>query len=109
MHLRSSVAAGLALTLALVIPVTSRAQEAPAQAVPAAAPTIAVIPGLGPLAPRLALAGAQPLRAPLALFAPTPEEIRLSRGAKTAIIVTAIVVGALLVVGVVAVSRPGHL
>lgn len=101
------------LTLLLVRPATARAQElpAPAQDIPAAAPTRAAngIPGLGPLAPRLAFAGADAIGQRLALFAPTPDEIRLSRGAKTAIIVTAIVVGALIVVGLVAVSRPGHL
>jgi hypothetical protein len=37
---------------------------------------------------------------------PTMTEVRLSHGAKTAIIVTAIVVGALLLVGVIAVSAP---
>lgn len=39
----------------------------------------------------------------------TAEEIRLSRGAKTAIIVGAIVVGVLLIVGVVAVAKPHKL
>lgn len=115
MHHRSFVAASLALTLVLAMPEGAHAEEreAPAQEVAEAAPPIAagVIPGLGLLAPHLALAraGAQPVRSPLALFAPTPEEIRLSHGAKTAIIVTAIVVGALIVVGLVAISRPGHL
>lgn len=40
------------------------------------------------------------------LFRPDPAEIRLSRGAKTAIIVGAIVVGVLLIVGVVVVASP---
>lgn len=35
-----------------------------------------------------------------------PQEIRLSSGAKTAIIITAIVVGALIIVGVVALHGP---
>jgi hypothetical protein len=39
---------------------------------------------------------------------PVPREIRLSHGAKTAIIVTAIVVGALIVFGFVAVGLPHH-
>jgi hypothetical protein len=38
-----------------------------------------------------------------------PEEIRLSRGAKTAIIVSAIVVGALIIVGLVVVAKPHKL
>jgi hypothetical protein len=41
-----------------------------------------------------------------ALVAPAPQEIRLSSGAKTAIIVTAIVVGALIIVGVLALHHP---
>ncbi len=40
--------------------------------------------------------------------APALQEIRLSHGAKTAIIVTAIVVGVLIVVGVVFVAAPDH-
>jgi hypothetical protein len=48
------------------------------------------------------------LATPLSFGRPAPEEIRLSHGAKTAIIVTAIVVGALVIVGVVALSSPGH-
>jgi hypothetical protein len=36
-------------------------------------------------------------------------DIRLSHGAKTAIIVTAIVVGVLIIVAVVALGHPGHL
>lgn len=38
---------------------------------------------------------------------PPMKEVRLSSGAKTAIIITAIVVGALIIVGAVALSRPG--
>lgn len=38
---------------------------------------------------------------------PPMKEVRLSSGAKTAIIVTAIVVGALIIIGAVALSRPG--
>jgi hypothetical protein len=38
---------------------------------------------------------------------PQMKEVRLSSGAKTAIIVTAIVVGALLILGVVVLARPG--
>ena len=38
---------------------------------------------------------------------PPMKEVRLSSGAKTAIIITAIVVGALIIIGAVALSRPG--
>ena len=38
---------------------------------------------------------------------PPMKEVRLSSGAKTAIIITAIVVGALIIVGAIALSRPG--
>ena len=41
-----------------------------------------------------------------AVAPPQPQEIRLSSGAKTAIIITAIVVGALIIVGVIALHGP---
>lgn len=55
-----------------------------------------------------ALAGGHRLApfAPAGLFRPDPADIRLSRGAKTAIIVGAIVVGVLLIVGIVVVAAP---
>jgi hypothetical protein len=106
-HLRSAVAALLVVTLAMDLPRTARAEEEEPTAAPQ--PFTSVVPDVRPIGARLALVGVQPVRAPLAVFAPTPDEIRLSRGAKTAIIVTAIVVGALLIVGAVAISRPGHL
>ena len=46
-------------------------------------------------------------RSPLASTSSSFTEVRLSRGAKTAIIVGAIVVGVLIVVGVVALGKPG--
>ncbi len=88
-------------------PRPAEAEETAAETpIPSFVKAPAVVPALGV---RLALFAPQPLKAEARLFAPSPAEIRLSRGAKTAIIVAAIVVGVLLVVGVVAVTRPGHL
>ena len=42
-------------------------------------------------------------------LSPRPAEIRLSSGAKTAIIVGAIVGGILIIVGVIALQKPGRL
>lgn len=81
----------------------------------ATATTVSTVlpPELAPIVPRLGLFAAGARRgaaAEVGLFAPAPHDIRLSRGAKTAIIVTAIVVGALLVIGVVVVaSKPKHI
>ena len=103
------LALGLALTLIAATPRTAQAQES---VTPAATVVPTVLPGssvVSPIGARLALLGMQPEPARSALFAPTPAEVRLSHGAKTAIIVTAIVVGALVIIGVVALSRPGHL
>lgn len=109
MTLRSYLAAGLVLTLLLEMPVSAQAQERhDPPTVPTILTSVSVSPGLSPIGARLALFRTTPAQAPLALFAPAPEEIRLSHGAKTAIIVTAIVLGALLIVGVVAVSAPGR-
>lgn len=113
----SPVALGLALTLLLAGPRSALAQEtgqddasphgngAPVLVMPAIVAAAGVIRPLG--AP-LALFGREPAGARSTIFAPTPAEVRLSRGAKTALIVTAIVVGALVVVGLVAVTRPGR-
>lgn len=87
-------------------PNAARAAEPEADPIPTFVKAPAVVPALGA---RLSLFAPQPLQADASLFATTPEDIRLSRGAKTAIIITAVVVGVLLVVGVVAVTRPGHL
>lgn len=108
-NLPSSIAAGLALTLVVATPVTVRAQET-ASPLPAIVTNVFPATSLvSPIGARLASLGAQSAEAPRLLFAGTPEEIRLSRGAKTALIITAIVVGCLIIVGVVVVSRPGHL
>lgn len=107
MNLRSSVAALLVLTLALEMPVTARAQESPTASTSTTLP--AFVRGPSPIDARLALLGAEAAPAPVAFFARTPEEIRLSHGARTALIVTAIVVGSLIILGLVVVSRPSRL
>lgn len=129
MKLRSSVAAFVALALTMEMPVTAGAQEIPAPSAasadaPADAPAdafadppapaimthiVSVLPVAGSLDGTLRLAARPALPASLGLFASRPDEIRLSHGAKIAIIVTAIVVGSLIVLGAVIVSRPGHL
>ncbi len=86
----------LATTLVVASPRVARAQEAP--------PIELVRPAQDPLDTRIAIARA--LAAPAGFVAPAPKEIRLSNGAKTAIIVTAIVVGALIIL--VAVSAHHH-
>ncbi|MEI9885757.1 MAG: hypothetical protein WDN08_04510 [Rhizomicrobium sp.] len=63
---------------------------------------------LRPTVPNLTLTGAPSRSLPLAIFAKTPEDVRLSHGAKTALIITAVIVGALLITGAVVLSRPGH-
>ncbi len=106
----SSVALGLALTLLVATPRLAHAEEPASATAPVVViPTLAAPSIIGPIGARLPLFGAAPAAARSALFTPTPAEIHLSRGAKTAIIVTAIVVGVLVIVGVVAVARPGHL
>ena len=60
---------------------------------------------LGPVA-RAMLHETVPAPSPLS---PRPAEIRLSSGAKTAIIVGAIVGGILIIVGVIALQKPGRL
>lgn len=93
---RRSLAAAAVLVLGLGAPLPARADGV----------TLArsELPAL--VTPRLPLPTVAETRL---FFAPAPEEVRLSRGARTALIVTAIVVGTLLLVGVVAVSRPGRL
>jgi hypothetical protein len=100
----------LVSTLAAVLP--ARAAHAQEIRVPAASPWLSptYVPERPPLA-RIMLTHSEALglteRAVSApLISPT-SEIRLSRGAKTAIIVTAIVVGVLLIVGAVVLTRPG--
>ena len=98
---------GLAITLLVARSRAANAEEiGPAAPIPVFVRAPEVVPALGA---RLPLFTPRPLGAEARLFAVAPEDIRLSRGAKTAIIVTAIVVGVLLIVGVVAVTRPGHL
>jgi hypothetical protein len=87
------LAAALVLLLAAAVPRPAHADEPSVVLVRSEAP---VLVALRPLLP--ARATASPFLAPI------PEDVRLSRGAKTAIIVTAIVVGVLLIA--VVVSRP---
>lgn len=101
------VTLGLASVLLVARPNAARgAEPEPDAPIPTFVKAPSVVPALGA---RLSLLAGQPLQTDVSLFAKAPEDIRLSRGAKTAIIITAIVVGVLLVVGVVAVTRPGHL
>jgi hypothetical protein len=98
---RSSIAAALVVALVTAsAPRRAHAQEAPEP------PVATVMPlDLAPITPPLDFLAVNPARAALAgtALAPSPSDIRLSRGAKTAIIVGAIVVGVLLLVGVVVV------
>lgn len=122
-RLRPLVAAVTASALSAALPVTAHAEESASSAA-APAPLVApvaertvvmthVVPVLpldvsraALLAPSSSVLAGAPTS--LALFAPAPRDIRLSHGAKVAIIVTAIVVGSLIVLGVVIASRPGH-
>lgn len=130
---RPSLAAALALLLLVEMPTTAAAQARPAvteatpptpasaqaqpsatittPATPTTTPPTATIwrdltPPLRPIGGPLSLVRAESLPR-LSLFVPQPTEIRLSSGAKTAIIVGAIVVGVLLLAGIVVLSKPG--
>ncbi|HEY8080102.1 MAG TPA: hypothetical protein VIF62_38490 [Labilithrix sp.] len=91
-----SRAIALTTILAFAAPRPAFAEESP--------PIQLVRPAQDPLDTRIAIA--RSLATPAGLAAPEPREIRLSNGAKTAIIVTAIVVGALIIL--VAVSAHHH-
>jgi hypothetical protein len=102
--LRSSVAAVLVVTSIAQTPLPAHAQETPTNwLVKAPTPIDLRLTGLA-RAPSTMSSDDAPRLSP---FAPAPADIRLSRGAKTAIIVGAIVVGALLIVGVVVLAKPG--
>jgi hypothetical protein len=97
-----AAAAACVYALGIAAPTMARAQEI---RVTSPIATLTPIDGrLGPAARDALVRSASPRSFPLQ--DPT-EEIRLSRGAKTAIIVTAIVVGALIIVGVVVLAKPG--
>lgn len=88
--------------------VCTTAGRVEAQEIRVATPLIWVTPDGSP-AIRHSLAAAR-MRAEQSMpfqLDPPVKEVRLSSGAKTAIIVTAIVVGALIIVGAVALGRPG--
>jgi hypothetical protein len=102
---RSSVAAAVVVTLLAQTPLPAHAQETPIDWVVKAPSPLDL--RIGTLArAHSTLSTDAPLLSP---FAPAPGDVRLSRGAKTAIIVGAIVVGALLIVGIVVLSKPGKL
>lgn len=111
---QSSVAAALVLTFLMHAPARARADEPePAQMQHAEAPSwlfrsaAPIDIGIADLArAHTPLTVGAPLRSP---FAPAPADIRLSKGATTAIIVGAIVVGVLLIAGIVVLSKPGKL
>ncbi|MEA2746534.1 MAG: hypothetical protein QOI41_677 [Myxococcales bacterium] len=91
------------------LPGTARAQEVAETTDRSEAPVATPIPIPIPNILTLHLA-TRPTLPPSSVLARTPEDIRLSHGAKVAIIVSAIVVGSLLVLGLVVYgTRPGHL
>lgn len=98
----AAAAAAFVYALGVAAPPVARAQEV---RITSPITVLAPIDGrLGPAARDVLVRTPSPLSVPLR--DPT-EEIRLSKGAKTAIIVTAIVVGALIIVGVVVLAKPG--
>jgi hypothetical protein len=109
MSRRSLVAAALVVTF-LSAPASARAEDGEQPPTPLDAEPVmltAFVPAIS-LGPRPLLFATRPSSATLAFLAPSPAEIRLSRGAKTAIIVTAIVVGSLLLLGTVVVVSNKH-
>ena len=108
-NLRCHVAALLALILVTATPARSNAEETVRTEETPAPLFSPVARDFTRMAGPLVLIGAPSGGLALTLFAKAPQDTRLSHGAKTAIIITAIVVGALLIVGVLAISRPGPL
>jgi hypothetical protein len=118
---RSKLAAVLALTLTMNMPIAAHAQERDGEgegegdATPtatAAADWLVRVPSPIDLHVRGLARGPSTYDAPrtsFTPFAPLPSGIRLSKGATTAIIVGAIVVGVLLIAGIVVLSKPGKL
>lgn len=98
----AAAAAAFVYAVGIAAPPIARAQE-----IHITSPLTALTPidgRLGPATRDVLVRAPSPLSIPLK--DPT-EEIRLSKGAKTAIIVTAIVVGALIIVGLVVLAKPG--
>lgn len=110
MQLRSVIALGLTTTfLTTTTPVRARETEAAPLPLPAPVTIEERAPDILALTSEVLGSRPQRLAAPArSLLAARPDfdEVRLSRGAKTAIIVGAIVVGVLIIVGVVAVGKP---
>jgi len=96
------------VAVSLLVSSTFASASVGAQEIRVATPTTWVTPDGSPeLRHQLALARMHAESAMPFQLDPPMKEVRLSSGAKTAIIITAIVVGALLIVGVIALSRPG--
>lgn len=100
------------LSVGLSVVLGSAAVSTPALAqeirVPSASPVVWVTPDGSPeIRHQLAIAQMRAHETLPFQLDPPMKEVRLSSGAKTAIIITAIVVGALIIVGAVALSRPG--
>jgi hypothetical protein len=107
MWCRRFVAVVLGIALSLGSPARAHAQEK--QEPEAGVTLVSVLRPPPVLDLRLMIPAPPTASGPLSSRALAPEDIRLSRGAKTALIVTAIVVGVLLIAGAVVVTRPGHL
>ena len=107
MTLRSTLAAALTLTtMQWMVPAVARAQET-------RPPPTWLVPSDGTAALRARIALSPPpdeLARSRGLVLPgaTMTDIRLSSGAKTAIIVGAIVGGILIIAGVIVIANPGH-
>jgi hypothetical protein len=94
----------LALTVGIVAPAHAQETRFPQLATPV---TWVTPDGSPEIRHRLAVAQMRAEQALPFQLDPPMKEVRLSSGAKTAIIITAIVVGALIIIGAVALSRPG--
>jgi hypothetical protein len=103
MNRRFIAAISLVLAFTVGIAAPARAQE-----IRVATPMTWITPDGSPeIRHRLAVAQMRAEQTLPFQLEPPMKEVRLSSGAKTAIIITAIVVGALIIVGAVALSRPG--
>lgn len=98
----------LIAALSVILAILTSSAQTHAQEIRVASPMTWVTPDGSPEI-RHSLAVAQMRAEQVVPFRldPPMKEVRLSSGAKTAIIITAIVVGALIIVGAVALSKPG--
>jgi hypothetical protein len=107
MKRRAVVAAGMSVIVGFAEPGAARASEV---AAPVPSATWVAESSLQASHARMGALTLEMLRAPpaaLPVLGQTPTNIRLSEGAKTAIIVGAIIVGVLIIVGVIALSGKG--